>query len=199
MRRLPTLLWVLASVMVASLGSMTARVDAYSTYNPSTASNGCFQCHPGFENRNALHDMHVGSAQMTNTCGLCHQSTGDNPNIGQSADGGSCTGCHVAEGLRLHHKNAAAPVDAEGRTCATCHTEDGTPATENVNPPYYARTDVLVKDPCIVASSNGGEDWNGDSTGLDNDGDLLYDANDSDCATAVRDVTWGAIKGLYVR
>jgi len=45
---------------------------------------------------------------------------------------------------------------------------------------YYLRGDVNVKEPC---NSDGSEDWNNDTIGLDNDGDLLYDGNDPDCQT----------------
>ena len=175
------------------------RASAYSTYNPSTTSNGCYQCHPSFENRGALHDMHVGNTQMTNNCDLCHQSVGDNPNTSSSAAGVSCIGCHLPEGLRLHHQAAEAPPDGEGRTCSACHSGDGTPAAENVDPPYYTRTDVSVDDPCVVAAGSGGEDWDSDGTGLDNDGDLLYEGDDDDCPTAVHGATWGTVKALYVK
>jgi hypothetical protein len=182
-----------------ALTSVSSRLAAYSTYNPSTTANGCFQCHPGFANRDALHDMHVGNTQMTNNCVLCHVTIGDNPSTSQSGAGVSCIGCHLAEGLRLHHQLAEAPLDEAGRTCTGCHTEDSTPVAESVEPPYYARADVSVKNPCAVATSNGGEDWDNDGTGLDNDGDLVYETEDTDCATPVWERTWGAIKKLYVQ
>ena len=199
MRRMQTMLSGVGMVVLGCLGGILGRVDAYSSYHPSNNDNGCYQCHSGFASRGALHDMHVGNSQMTNNCDLCHQSVGDNPSTSQSAAGVSCIGCHVAEGLRLHHINASAPQDGAGRVCTACHSGDGTPAAENVNPPYYARGDVAVKKPCIVDPGSGGEDWSGDGAGLDNDGDLAYDASDTDCATAIRDVTWGTIKILYAR
>ena len=199
MRRLQYVFSGVGIVMLVVLGGVLGRVDAYSTYHPSNNANGCFQCHSGFASRGALHDMHVGNSQMTNNCNLCHQSVGDNPSTSQSAAGVSCIGCHVAEGLRLHHINASAPPDGQGRLCTACHTGDAAPAAENVNPPYYSREDVAIKSPCVVDPGNGGEDWSGDGKGLDNDGDLAYDADDTDCATAIQNLTWGAIKGLYTR
>ncbi|MBI4168497.1 MAG: hypothetical protein HY510_01015 [Acidobacteria bacterium] len=69
--------------------------------------------------------------------------------------------------------------------CSTCHGSDPVPPPESRSHAYYSLTDVLQKDPC---NTDGKEDfWNRstgapDSGGLDNDGDLLYDAlTDTDC------------------
>lgn len=199
MHRLQTMFVALGTVASLCLAFGSGRLEAYSTYHPSSATSGCYQCHPGFAGRGPLHDVHVGNSQMTSTCTLCHQNQGDNPSIGQSPAGPGCTGCHAPEGLRLHHLRAEAPPDGQGRTCTTCHAGDGPPAAEKVAPPYYARADVDVKDPCVVASSSGGEDWDGDGSGLDNDGDLAYELTDTDCATAVQGRTWGTVKSLYNR
>ena len=64
-------------------------------------------------------------------------------------------------------------------------------------PPYYGRSDVNITGPCLVSSESGGEDWNGDGLGLDNDGDLLYENADPDCGTPVESATWGQIRALY--
>jgi hypothetical protein len=59
-------------------------------------------------------------------------------------------------------------------------------------------SDVNVSDPCATDPAAGGEDWDGDTKGLDNDGDLDYDQDDADCLSApVRPSTWSRIKGLY--
>jgi hypothetical protein len=148
----------------------------------------------GFDGRGPLHDLHV--SQITGQCDLCHISTGDVPYTYQSgnAAGEGCRGCHGVDpggaanfnwgaGLRLHHANAGAPADRNGFLCATCHN-DPAPQPENIVPVYYLRGDVNAKDPCNADAT---EDWGGvfgdpvstpDGIGLDNDGDLLYDAAD---------------------
>jgi hypothetical protein len=164
---------------------------AYNSYHPEDPEIGCFSCHSGFDGRGPLHDMHVGNRQMTANCQLCHVSSGDNPSTWTSGevDGQGCRGCHGVDngttfgrgaGLRLHHLNAGAPADANGDFCADCHTTDPAPSPESTVPVYYSRTDVDVKLPCNSTAADG-EDWNGDGEGLDNDGDLAYDENDTDC------------------
>ena len=154
------------------------------------SASGCASCHPSFQGRGALHDMHVGNNQMTNNCLLCHTSVGDDPDINSSAEGVSCTGCHIPDGLWSHHQ-------VSGISCAPCHVGWPTPAPEGTLPPYYSRTDVSLSDPCAVATA-GGEDWDNDGKGLDNDGDDLYEAADPDCGNvSVEESTWSAIKRLY--
>jgi len=167
-----------------------ATVSAYTGYRAGGSERGCADCHPDFEGRGTLHDMHVGNNQMTNTCLLCHTSTGDSPLTSSSgATGGEgCRGCHGVDngpgftwgaGLRLHHLNAGAPADFNGQICSDCHT-DPAPSPESTVPVYYSRADVDVKDPCDSMTGSG-EDWDADGKGLDNDGDLVYDESDSDC------------------
>ncbi len=72
------------------------------------------------------------------------------------------------------------------------------PAAENVKPPYFTRADVRVTKPCVKNKANGGEDFNADGKGLDNDGDLAYDGNDSDCAALPLPTrAWSVLKGAY--
>ncbi|MEN8182497.1 MAG: hypothetical protein ABFS46_08175, partial [Myxococcota bacterium] len=154
---------------------------AYPSYNDG--GTDCVQCHPGFVERGPLHDLHVGNNQMTNECLLCHTSVGDDPQTDSSGDdeGLGCSGCHVGPGLRLHHTNAGAPDDADGLFCVNCHPTDPPPLGEDFLPPYYERVDVNITDPCEIDPEFGGEDYNADEFGLDNDGDLLYDIDDPDC------------------
>jgi len=57
---------------------------------------------------------------------------------------------------------------------------------------------VALSDPCKTNPAEGGEDWDGDGKGLDNDGDTLYDANDTDCApTSIEESTWSVVKALF--
>jgi hypothetical protein len=176
----------------------------YGSYDPNDASQGCYQCHSQFltqdrQNRGPLHDLHVGAAQMTGNCMLCHTSIGDNPHTDSSGADAShgCNGCHAGPGLRLHHANAGAPPDQGGLVCANCHQDDPTPPGENIPPPYYSRGDVNVDDPCLVAEAGGGEDYDGDGKGLDNDGDLAYEGDDTDCGLAADDDSWGTLKAQF--
>lgn len=190
---------LLGVVLVAAITISLSTSDtvAYNTYH---GSGNCFSCHPGFDNRGPLHDLHVGNNQMTGNCGLCHVSTGDDPMLGSSGDdpSHSCNGCHMGPGLRAHHINAGAPPDGNGYTCTSvCHSSDPTPPGEDMLPPYYSRADVNVDAPCDTTAPPG-EDWDGDGFGLDNDGDLQYDASDPDCASVqVELMTWGKAKAIY--
>src|SRR4030065_104670 len=89
-----------------------------------------------------------------------------------------CQNCHGSctsngYGLRAHHK-------AKGiTTCSGCHPNDPAPKPENTLPVFYGKLTVNIKDPC---NTDGKENWTSDGKGLDNDGDLLYDSNDTDCS-----------------
>ena len=168
----------------------TEPVESYEKYRLDQGAS-CSDCHPGFLDRGPLHDLHQGSNQMTNECGLCHISPGDIPFTYTSGDpnGEGCRGCHGRDngtslrwgaGLRLHHANAGVPADSDGLFCVDCHFNDPTPLPEDTLPVYYGRPDVNISDPCATMVP-GGEDWDGDGEGHDNDGDLDYESDDSDC------------------
>jgi hypothetical protein len=159
---------------------------AYQRYEGTPASPSCSACHAGFIGMGTLHSLHLG---MTGTCSLCHTSTGDNALLS------NCAGCHTGEGLRKHHASAGAPADSNGLTCAGCHPGDPLPAPENILPPYYSLANVSVKNPCEAQPGPPGEDFNGDLTGLDNDGDLAYDMQDADCSPLVKSLTVTAPNG----
>ena len=170
---------------------------AYESYSDGTNTAKCAYCHEtavgGFQSRGALHDAHT--SKGTGTCQACHVQQGDIPATYVSGDAvlnKGCTGCHggapggmgSGDGLRLHHRNAGAPTDLDGFFCYDCHNDTAPPA-ESTNPFYYGRTGIIPTSACNV---DGKEDfWNRttglpDGKGLDNDGDLLVDAADSDCA-----------------
>jgi len=173
----------IGAVVLVLTGLLPVEGMAFNRYN-GNGSQACVDCHDSFPSFGALHTMH---GNMTATCTNCHGTIGDNPKVRE------CAGCHVAEGLRLHHANSSITV------CATCHPNDATPVGENVPPPLYGDASVNLTDPCLIATGAGGEDYDGDSKGLDNDGDLVYDANDVDCGgTPVEETTWGRIKALYM-
>jgi putative metal-binding protein len=176
---------------------------AYQTYSDGSKPDGlgnCASCHElmingqvqGFKGRAGLHDAHTSNA--TGTCLLCHVQQGDVPQLNTSgaAGGLGCMGCHgqpklgggySGAGLRRHHAQAGASPDQEGFVCADCHS-DPTPRPEIVMPAYYFRTDVVQKNPCTTLQE---DFWNRttglpDGKGLDNDGDLVTESLDADCA-----------------
>jgi hypothetical protein len=135
-------------------------------------------------------------------CNTCHMT--ENPsNVSLDTSSGgdnlpaiSCMGCHGREqdigndsvsfgrgaGLRQHHWNAGVMI------CADCHDDANpgnyTPVAEDFRPAYYDDPDTSTMppdDPCNSAPDFM-EDVLGEAgTGLDNDGDGLYDESDSDC------------------
>jgi hypothetical protein len=143
---------------------------------------------------------------LTGDCDVCHIGADEFPVYIASSNGGdgfepvSCMGCHGVDpapgipnngwwgaGLRLHHANAGVGPDNNGFTCATCHFDDPPPPPEDEAPSYYFLPDSnhpnKPTDPCSPAPSHS-ENYAGAVTGLDNDGDLLYDVSDTDCAAA---------------
>lgn len=174
------------AVTFVTLGFLLLGAESGLTYDEYSGSQ-CETCHSSFVDRGALHDTHVG---FTGNCRMCHPgSPGSKPvstSTASDATTFSCLGCHgrdygpaglQAAGLRTHHAN-------NGVTgCSVCHGSDPTPVPEDSLPPHYGRSDVSLTDPCADM--------------LDNDGDNLYDAGDSDCTTPVEPSTWGRIKALY--
>ena len=195
---------LLAMAILAALCVVfwSATATSYPVYRDTTNAPSCYSCHNGFFERGPLHDgFHQGTSDMTNACRVCHTNTGDIPKTNSSGldASHSCNGCHSGPGLRLHHAAAGAPADSDGLVCSDCHDSDPAPPySEATLPAYYSRIDVNVKKTCTVASADGGEDWDGDGKGLDNDGDLAYEASDQDCtSTPVEPISWGAVKAIY--
>jgi hypothetical protein len=192
--RLTTLAVAGGAALVVGLFARPA--TGYERYN-----DGCYLCHGQFTDGTSpkgtvfpsddKHRMHRGSSYMATECNLCH-TTGDenNPFIGSSDGtlnnpGVGCTGCHGRDyggergnsgvGLRAHHFNAGTTL------CAVCHTDDPLPLPEDVQPTYYGTVDTNADDSCNSAPGYL-ENWSiGDTQGLDNDGDNLYDESDDDC------------------
>ncbi|MHC5113770.1 MAG: hypothetical protein ACYTGP_05020 [Planctomycetota bacterium] len=190
--------WLLATAFGVATGLAATLVETTSAYPRWT--DGCNTCHgdflDGMSPQGSLfpggskHDMHRSSSAMDTDCTSCHVSVGDNPFLNVSANGGpGCTGCHgrdyggaignSAVGLRLHHVNS-------GMSCSPCHDDDPDPLPENVAPVYYGTSVTLADDTC---NSTGLENWTlNNPQGLDNDGDLLYDADDPDCDDCPEDL-----------
>jgi hypothetical protein len=149
-----------------------------------------------------LHDLHRNTL-LGGDCDACHIPSQDFPvPLDQSVGGAGlgrtgCMGCHGREedndvnnpsaphglgaGLRQHHTNAG--IDA----CVPCHDDASparyTPVGEDVLPTNYADPGTghpgMPTGPC---NADGSEDLAGAADGLDNDGDLVTDRNDADCA-----------------
>jgi hypothetical protein len=162
-----SLSWFLFAVLFTALAVWAPEVDAFSG---STAQ--CRGCHniwtggpisPG----HAGH-LGLGLPDFPSDCNACHVIIGDSPNTTR------CGGCHVVPGLAKHHDLAGATG-----SCVAVGCHPGVPAPENTPVPGYA-TITAALDPC-----DGSEERFASRTiSLDNDGDLLYDADDPDCQPA---------------
>ena len=139
-----------------------------------------------------MHGLHQ---DFTNACQDCHQSSLSSPlftNSSANYTDYSCNGCHLLEGLVTLHVAASA-------SCG-CHSGVvGTSIGEHVLPYFYQEGRSAIVNPCRLNPLNGGEDWDGDGFGLDNDGDGLYDAADSDCdgRVTVTGQDWTTLKVLF--
>ena len=184
-------------VLIGALAScwLATSAHAYRRYN-----GGCSICHGNFSHATSpqgttfpldnKHVMHILS--MDTDCALCHRNDDvHNPYIAESDGtpnnpGIGCTGCHGRDyggsignsgvGLRAHHTGVGIG------SCAGCHSSDPEPLPEHVLPTYYATADTDANDPCNFAPDYRENYTIGDTFGLDNDGDGLYDLNDPDCA-----------------
>ncbi len=180
---------------------------AYDRYSVNDDATNCRTCHGDFRSDHYislvdgmdwgnLHNIHR-STMLAGDCDVCHGGGDEFPVLIASSNGGdgfepvSCMGCHGVDpspgvppsndwgaGLRLHHANAGVGL------CAGCHPSDPPPPPENTAPSYYFLPDAnhpnKPTDPCDSASEN----YAGAVIGLDNDGDDLYDGDDTDCAAA---------------
>ncbi len=154
------------------------------------SSGDCMGCHSGFRSGSpSLHDYHT---QHMNSCTDCHMSVGDTPKTNKSGNYGNyaCNGCHLLEGLATKH----------GAANCGCHSGViGASAGEQVLPYYYQGGRSTLVNTCRLDPNNGGEDFDGDGFGLDNDGDGAYDAGDPDCNGIVEVLaeSWSTLKSLF--
>ena len=202
----------LALALVATLYLLfSPPASAYDQYSVDGVSGNCADCHGDFREADyvsahdgkawntSLHDGHR-TAMLSGDCSTCHFSQRFPVHLGSSAGGTgfaaiSCLGCHgraetaaggavKGSGLRQHHFRKGVTQCGD----SGCHT-DANPAgfavvAESVKPPYYLTPDADHPDkPTDPCNANGSESAVAPSAGLDNDGDLLYDAGDGDCAT----------------
>lgn len=190
------------------LAFLASNATAYETYSDCAICHGSFTS-PTYSSlaaakaaspawRGKLHDVHRYSStqnppgMLNLNCDACHFGTSRTPVYTSQSNGTapfnlSCSGCHDGPGLRAHHVNSGADA-----SCYDCHIGDPTPDPENVLRPVYVATfgttsgTTQVNDPCNSAAA-GFEGRLGDVTsiGLDNYGNLLYDAADPACKPAV--------------
>lgn len=176
--------FVAAVAALATAAFVATNASAYEQFESGAGGGNCSACHTSFKGFGDLHSQH--QTITGNNCSLCHVTPGDNPFIElDPVDDRGCVGCHgrledagndtvfgqpapgVGAGLRQHHTNAGVTA------CGACHSDANpanyTPVGEDVLPPFYGTVAGIVPDdPCTDL--------------LDNDGDLLVDADDPDCA-----------------
>lgn len=204
-----TLAFMLAVPCLALL--LLPNAFGYESYHDPTMNDAgyCATCHPGFGGgrNDTLHVLHTGGSDpVTQNCNLCHTGSGrDNPltlwSTGDNGDGRGCAGCHARDygetigadyggfpitglpkssgyGLQKNHISRGITV------CLDCHTEQaqGDILTEDVQPVFYARGDVSLNSMSVHSCTNEDTGNDADNLGLDNDGDLLTDSADPDCA-----------------
>ena len=172
----------------------------------TSAANRCQLCHiqtPGNEGGPVWTFRSRGNNNAPTTpsnrgCAGCHGAETVPPEKGPANDPapGGPTTISSGYGLRQHHLNLRTPAYPAGvQVCATpgCHGASPNPLKESDKPVYYGRPDVVPTDPC---NKDGKEkNWGGAYPGLDNDGDLLYDALDPDCQSGTCQATVAAKPG----
>jgi hypothetical protein len=175
-------------------------------YTQSEGSGNCLTCHGDFRANPYLRlgvdrgwgtSLMSGHMDVISDCDVCHTGPGQfyptsTFSSGNATFDQSCLGCHgrfedalgsdESSGLRQRHWEAGITL------CGGCHPLDSDPAGfvpvgEDVLPPNYDvnLSVVGLTDPCNPGGA--GEDFAGDSGGLDNDGDGAIDGLDPDCAT----------------
>ena len=191
----------LAAAIALALGAGDA--GAWLNYSDSKVDNvptgNCVTCHGDFRASPYADwgtDLMGGHESVITDCFSCHNA-GFYPVPTAQSSGTftmGCLGCHgrfeddlgsvAASGLRQHHWDAGITI------CGSelCHPSDSNPdlympVGEDVLPPNYdVNTVISLTDPCNPGGA--GENFAGDSGGLDNDGDELIDGRDeldSDC------------------
>lgn len=198
MRKISTGFFSLLTLL--ALMVMAQSAGAYGTYS------GCATCHGDFlgtapyvSNFDGvawsnpatgaavnLHDGHR-TVMLSGDCNVCHMASSKTPVYTYQSAGGigfqaiGCAGCHNGDGLRAYHVNSGGSSGCN----SGCHSA-ATPPAENVKPPYYLTPDAAHPDkPTNPCNANGSESAVAPTYGLDNDGNLLADADDPACAPAV--------------
>jgi hypothetical protein len=133
--------------------------------------------------------MHRGSLYMATKCNLCHTGSGYSNVYMGSSNGTSLNPRTRLQRLPRPRLRRFGGSQRSGTPQASCLSgreclrrlpyQRPDSAGENVKPTYYGTTDTKCNDPCNAAPGFK-ENWSvGDTVGLDNDGDLLYDGAES--------------------
>jgi VCBS repeat-containing protein len=159
--------------------------SAMSNFNDAGAEGlSCAQCHPALADTGPGNANHIAHGEPTGQdCNSCHLGAFNNPPIDVN-----CTRCHgrtqdaggdglsagEGRGLRIHHQDTGAS------NCGLCHSDAIGPlgVGENVPPAFYPGIGAVPLNPCDGSE----ESFPSNTVSLDNDGDLLTDGADSDCA-----------------
>ena len=202
----------LGALVILTMGVSTA--EAYETYSASRDATNCRACHGDFRASpytslkpgegtwpDNLHNVHRYD-MLNSNCDACHGGLGGSrfPVSTYTSNGGGglpaigCIGCHgrnegtgdTATGLRQRHYRAGQTL------CVNCHNDanpaNKTPVGENVAPAFYFTPDTnhpnKPTDPCNPGPAYSEGIFAATTLGLDNDGDGVYDALDSNCQVA---------------
>jgi hypothetical protein len=214
-------------LVVVALLTWSGSGQAYDQYSVNRDATNCRACHGDFratsyvspvdgQNWGNIHNLHR-TTMLSGDCNACHFATRFPVMIASSAGGTGlspigCVGCHgraeddvaanpefgagYGAGLRQHHQNAGVT------DCLECHQDADpasyTPVDENILPPYYANPGTSHPAmPTQSCNANGSENFAGAAQGLDNDGDGVYDTDDTGCASPVESWVWGSVKTLF--
>jgi len=205
-----------ATFIATALAVLIPAARAYEQYSVSRTAGSCADCHGDFRAApyvslkgaaggtwtGNLHDTHR-TTMLSGDCTACHSAGPRFPVLLSSSASAapfnaSCLGCHgrvegssglSGRGLRQHHQGAGVT------DCLACHADSDptgfSVVAESVAPPLYitnASHPNLPKDPCNPPPLFP-ENFAGTTLGLDNDGNLLYDAADPACAPAAPAIT----------
>jgi len=194
-------------LLMITIVSYAVMLDCETALSYQQWSLGCADCHGDFGKSpyispspvskiwpESLHTVHSSSLYMNTDCEVCHMGVGSTVYLDQSAitaygsaPGYGCAGCHgrldgssaSGKGLRQFHMSSG-----YGRCYGgPCHMLPEYADPEDIMPPNYGGAFTNVDDSCNMPPLRL-EDWSEDGEGLDNDGDLLLDMADTDCAVA---------------
>ncbi len=172
-------------IALAAFAAWAPDVLAMSSFeSPGAEGLSCSDCHPALANSGPGDANHVAHGEPTGQdCASCHVGSFNDPPIGVN-----CTRCHgraqdaggdglsagEGRGLRQHHQNSGAS------DCGLCHSDATGPVGvgEDVPPAFYPGVGAVPLDPCDGSE----ESFPSNTVSLDNDGDLLTDGADPDCA-----------------
>lgn len=195
--------YIAALILICCAGLMIS----YDQYSINVDATNCRACHgdiaakvyisPKGENWGKNLHEYLANVVTGGDCFTCHRTTGNFPVRTMFSAGGSglppisCLGCHgrnegvsgiTATGLRQHMFRSGQTI------CGNCHVDADPnsgiiPVGETTFPAYYGSPShpAMPTNPCNPPPGYN-ENFSPITLGLDNDGDLVYDMLDSECA-----------------